>query len=327
MDVIALHQAGFTQAVASLGTAFTAQQCMMLKRYTPEVLVTYDSDEAGTKAALRAIPMLRDAGLRVRIINMKPYKDPDEFIKALGPEAFQQRIDEAQGSFQFEVDVLEQSYNLRDPAEKTSFFDALTEKLLAFSDELERNNYIESVAEKYGVGYEALRRRVNQKGLSLGGTVPAEKPRVLAGQNRNREKDDGLEKSQRLLLTWMISDPGYFSAIARWISPEDFTVPLYRQVAEMLYAQQKEGKLNPAGIIGRFEEAEDQRQVAAVFNATLKKIETKEEMEKALAETMKKVKKNSLTEAAKSLDPTDMAGLQRLVTQKRELEKLHISLD
>ena len=89
MDVIAMHQAGFNQAVASLGTAFTQQQSTVLKRYTDEVLLTYDSDDAGIKAAMRAIPILKDAGIRAKVINMEPYKDPDEFIKALGAEAFQ----------------------------------------------------------------------------------------------------------------------------------------------------------------------------------------------------------------------------------------------
>ncbi|MCR5608494.1 MAG: DNA primase [Lachnospiraceae bacterium] len=83
MDVISLHQAGFDNAVASLGTALTGMQANLLKRFTDNILVTYDSDEAGRKAAMRAIPILRDAGLSVKVINMKPYKDPDEFIKNL----------------------------------------------------------------------------------------------------------------------------------------------------------------------------------------------------------------------------------------------------
>jgi len=320
MDVIALHQAGFNQAVASLGTALTVQQSILLKRYTNEVLLTYDSDEAGTKAALRAIPILKDAGLGVRVINMKPYKDPDEFIKALGTEAFQERIDQAQSSFLFEVEVLERSYDLKDPARKTAFFDETAKKLLSFSDELERNNYIEAIAQKYGVGYETLRRKVNQMGISLGGVAPVEKPRDLSG--KRKEKEEGSDTSQKLLLTWMISEPEYFEVIRKWITPEDFTVPLYRQVAGMLYEQQEQGALNPAGIIAKFEDAEEQRQVAAVFNATLKRIETKEETEKALLETIKKVGQNGLAQAMKALNPTDMAGLQRLVQRKRELEKL-----
>ena len=325
MDVIALHQAGFTQAVASLGTALTVQQSLLMKRYTSEVLVTYDSDEAGTKAALRAIPILRDAGLQVRIINMKPYKDPDEFIKALGTEAFQQRIEEAQSSFLFEIEVLERGYNLKDPAQKTAFFDETARKLLNFSDELERNNYTEAVAAKYGVGYETLRRKVNQLGMTLGGTVPPPRPRDVSGQKK--ERDEGTEGSQKLLLTFMISDPEYFRIIRRYIAPEDFTKPLYSQIAEMLYEQQDQGKLNPAGILSRFENAEEQREAASVFNAVLKKVETKEELSKALRETIYKIRQDSLNKKARELDPTDMEGLQKLIEDRRDLEKLYISLD
>ena len=93
MDVISMHQAGFNNAVASLGTALTSQQASLLKRYTDEVLIIYDSDEAGVKAALRAIPMLKTAGLSTKVINLRPYKDPDEFIKNMGKEAFQERLD------------------------------------------------------------------------------------------------------------------------------------------------------------------------------------------------------------------------------------------
>ena len=326
MDVIALHQAGFSQAVASLGTALTTQQAILMKRYADEVLVTYDSDEAGTKAALRAIPILKEAGLTMRVINMKPYKDPDEFIKNMGREAFQQRIDEAQSSFLFEVEVLERQYNLKDPAQKTAFFDETSKKLLGFSDEIERNNYIEAIAAKYGTGYEALRRKVNQLGLSLGGQAPSPRPRDVS--SAKKEKDEGTAASQKLLLTWMISDEQYSRVIRRYIRPEDFGVPLYAEIARMLYEQQdQQGKLNPAGILSRFENAEEQREAAAVFNAQLKQVETREENEKALQETIYKIRQEALNRRGKELAPTDMAGLQKLIQERRELQKLHISLD
>lgn len=113
MDVIALHQAGFDNAVASLGTALTSGHANLLKRYTKEVYLTYDSDGAGIKAALRAIPILKEVGITTKIINMKPYKDPDEFIKALGAEAYQERIDQAENSFLFEVRMEEQQHEDR----------------------------------------------------------------------------------------------------------------------------------------------------------------------------------------------------------------------
>ena len=132
LDVISLHQAGFTNAVASLGTAFTSQHAGILKRYTDHVVLTYDSDGAGVKAALRAIPILRDAGISSRVLNMKPYKDPDEFIKSLGADAFRQRIKEAQNSFLFELDVLKSGYSMDDPEEKTRFYQETAKKLLQF---------------------------------------------------------------------------------------------------------------------------------------------------------------------------------------------------
>ena len=121
MDVIALHQAGFDNAVASLGTAFTGGHANLLKRYTKEVYLTFDSDGAGVKAALRAIPILKEANLTAKVVNMKPYKDPDEFIKALGAEAYEERIRQAENSFMFEIRILEQNYDLKDPQVNSSF--------------------------------------------------------------------------------------------------------------------------------------------------------------------------------------------------------------
>ena len=141
VDVIAMHQAGFTNAVASLGTAFTSQHAMLLKRYTDQVILTYDSDGAGVKAALRAIPILKEVGMSIKVLNMKPYKDPDEFIKTLGPEAFQERMDQAENSFRFEISILERDFDMHDPEGKTGFYQAAARKLMEFDQELERELY------------------------------------------------------------------------------------------------------------------------------------------------------------------------------------------
>ncbi len=139
LDVISLHQAGFTNAVASLGTAFTSQHASVLKRYTDQVILTYDSDGAGVKAALRAIPILREAGISSKVLNMKPYKDPDEFIKNLGSEAFSERIRQAENSFMFEIRILRQDYSMEDPEQKTAFYNQTAMKLTEFSEALERD--------------------------------------------------------------------------------------------------------------------------------------------------------------------------------------------
>ena len=324
MDVIAMHQAGFNQAVASLGTAFTQQQSTILKRYTDEVLLTYDSDEAGIKAALRAIPILKDAGIRAKVINMEPYKDPDEFIKALGSEAFQKRIDEAESSFFFELRVLQRKYDFREPESKTAFFREVAKKLLEFEPGIERNNYTEAVASRYHLTYEQLQRMVSQTGEQLGGMTKVASPAPLPGRKRPEE---GSLKSQKLLITWMCSGEKIFRSIAKYVEPEEFTDPLCRKVAELLTEQLKEGRLNPPSLFQYFTEEEEQQKVAAMCNDTIPDLSGREAEEKALQETIRRVKQNSIAWQTEHLDPGDMDALQKLIRRRRDIEKLHISLD
>lgn len=320
MDVIALHQAGFDNAVASLGTAFTLGHANLLKRYTKEVYCTFDSDGAGIKAALRAIPILKEAGLTAKIVNMKPYKDPDEFIKALGAEEYQKRIDNAQNSFMFEIQVMEQNYDLKDPESKTAFYNAIADKILEFEEAIERENYMQAVAEKYQMGFENFRKLVLHRG-TRGGI--AKEPRTLkTGVNEKNKKEDGMKQSQKLMLTWLIEEPGLFEIIKPYIGPEDFTEELYREAARLVFAQYEEGSLNPAKIISMFTDEEQQREIAGLFNARLKEVTTQSDKEKALKETIIRVKKNSMDYRSKHLEPTDMAGLQKLVADKKNMEQL-----
>lgn len=320
MDVIALHQAGFDNAVASLGTSFTPGHANLLKRYTKEVYCTFDSDGAGIKAALRAIPLLKEAGITAKIVNMKPYKDPDEFIKAKGAEAYQKRIESAQNSFMFEIEVLEQEYDLNDPEGKTAFYNAVARRLLEFEEELERNNYIEAVAEKYRTGFESLRKLVAHQGTRAG--LARESRPLKSGISEKKKKEDGMKQSQKLMLTWLVEEPQLFTQISPYLGPEDFTEELYRRAAELVFSQYQEGRLNPAGIVSMFTEEEQQREIASLFNARLKEIVTPAEKEKALWETVVRLKENSINYRSKHLQPSDMEGLQKLIADKNGLQKL-----
>lgn len=328
MDVIALHQAGFDNAVASLGTSFTSGHASLLKRYTKEVYLTFDSDGAGIKAALRAIPILKEVGLSAKVINMKPYKDPDEFIKALGAEAYQERIDQAENSFMFEIRILQQDYNMKDPEGKTAFQHETAKKLAQFPEEMERNNYIEAVAEHYRMGYENLRKLVNQYGAQ--GGLAREPVKLKSATREVKKKEDGMKQSQKLLLTWLIEDTGLFDIVKQYITPEDFTEEIYKKAAEILYAQFAEGALNPGKIVSMFQNEEEQREIAALFNARIHEIDGKQEREKALKETILRVKENSYNYRAAHIAVTDIAGTQKLIDDKRQLEalrKLHISIN
>ena len=366
LDVISMHQAGFTNAVASLGTAFTSQHAGVLKRYTDQVILTYDSDGAGIKAALRAIPILRDAGISARVLNMKPYKDPDEFIKNMGPEAFRERIAQAKNSFLFEIDVLKRNYQLEDPEQKTKFYQETAKKLLQFGEPLERDNYIQAVSREQMIKEEELRQLVNRLGMQMGLKAGDSYREDGAGRNiisrengnssgsdvvrpeygrdfyegqpmqqnqapakktgRKQEREDGIRRSQRLLLTWLIEDPALFDKIKGIITADDFVEDLYHQVAVMVFEGHEAGNVNPAGILSRFINDEDQyKEVAALFNASLKESLNNEEQKKAFAETVMKVRKNSLDSASRNAK--DIAQLQEIIKQQAALKQLHISLD
>ena len=334
MDVISMHQAGFTNAVASLGTALTSGHASLLKRYTQEVLLLYDSDDAGVRAALRAIPILREAGITSRVVSLKPHKDPDEFIKALGGEEFEKRLEQAMDSFMFRIHMAQKEFTMEEPQGQNRFFERCAQMLLELSDELERNLYIEAIVKDYrgyGISVEDLRKRVNT--LALKGT-PAEQriqPKTTGAQPK--KKDSASEKAQKLMLTWLVTYPGIFDTVVRYIQPSDFVVPLYRQVAEMLYQQHEEGDVNPARLMNAFIDSEEQREVSSLFNATIH-LETPEEQNRAFSDAVLRIRDESLKEKNKTLDPADMKGLQELVKAKKDLEdlrrkrqQLHISFE
>ena len=329
MDVISLHQAGFTNAVASLGTALTPGHAALIRRYVQEVYLTYDSDGAGTRAALRAMPILRDAGITAKIIRMEPYKDPDEFIKNLGAEKFEERIASARNVFMYSLEVLEKEYDMNSPEGKTEFMKETARRLTQFEEEIERNNYIEAVAKAYHVGFEDLRKLVGKMAVQAGLAKPVERPREIQN-NRKNKKEDGILVSQKILLTWLIESEDIFRQIEKYITPEDFSEGLFRQVAELLYEQYEKHEVNPAQIMNHFTDEEEHRQVAGLFHTKIKELTTVKEQEKALQETILRVKDHSIEEATKNLDPTDIQGLQRLMNEKRkmqDLRTLHISIN
>ncbi len=326
MDVIAMHQAGFTQAVASLGTAFTTGQASLLRRYTEDVLLAYDSDGAGVNAAMRAIGILKESGLRGRVIDMKPYKDPDEFMKNLGAEAFEERISQAQNSFFFELSILERDYQMEDPESRTNFHREIAKKLCGFEEEVERENYIEAVAQKYHIGFDNLRRLVSGYAARTGLVQPAVRPKSTVA--RKNTPEENTKRSQRLLLTWITEEPALYPKISPYIAAADFTEPLYKEVADRLFTDLEKGIYQPAAIISAFEDEQEQRAVAEIFNTQLPEITTQKEREKAFHDIIYAVKKNSFEYYSGRMG-SDMNALSQVIAGKKALEELsktHISL-
>ncbi len=325
MDVISLHQAGFDNAVASLGTALTEGHAGILKRYVKDVYLSYDSDGAGQKAALRAIPILKSAGISCRVINMSPYKDPDEFIKNLGAEEYEKRIQNAENSFMYQIRMLQGKYDMTDPEKKSDFQKEAARMIVTeFPTQLERENYTESVAARFNIPREALSRYILELGQS--GITAKREPNQQAEQKRGiKPKDDGMKMSQRLLLTWIVETPEIYTKIRPYVNPEDFEDGVYRTVATEVFKYCDENNpVDTARIVDLFMEDEERKTVAALFNTTVGELTDNSDLSKALKETLLRIKKHSLELAQKN--GADFKSLIEGKQTLQRLERLNISI-
>ena len=303
MDVIALHQAGFNMAVASLGTAFTPGQANIIRRYVKDVYLSYDSDGPGVKAAIRASKICREYGLSCKVIDMSPYKDPDEFIKALGRDEYQKRIDEAKNAFIFEIGVLRKQYDSSDPDANTRYDNEVAALLAEMKDEVQRTNYIKACAKEMGISESTLSDMVAKEA----GKVRRFSEPVHEKSGIHEKKDDPNIKAQQLMLTYLAEYPSIYPQLEKIITPEDFTDETCREVAVRFFEDIKNGNASPARMVSMFEDEEIQNKVSDMFTGYLSGIEGREEKEAALVDIIYKIKANSLEEmknSGQSVDPT-----------------------
>lgn len=330
MDVIALHQAGFDHAVASLGTAFTEQQAMLMYRYKKKIYLTYDSDDAGVKAALRAIPILKKIGFSVKIVSMQPYKDPDEFIKNLGAGEYEKRICEAELSFFFEVEQEKKKYDLSDPEQKTKFDTRLAIMLLGFSQELERENYLKAVVERYRVSESGLRQLMHENAKKVKTTEE-----IIYEKERNKQQrkqlshEDAIRQAHALILKWLVEDVALFEKTKGILSAKDFIDEPYHTFAKYLYEQyETTGTIQPAALTNRFEELKEQEEIVAIF-FTKDTVQPdreldREELEQAFNENLKRLKKYQIDKLSENL--SGKQELLELIQKKKALETMYIRL-
>ena len=330
MDVIALHQAGFDCAVASLGTSLTSGHALLLKRFTQQVILTYDSDGAGVKAAMRAIPLLREAGLDIKVLSMRPYKDPDEFIVHEGAEAYEARIAQAINFFLYESDVWKTEFDLKDPAGQTAFQNRLAQELLIFEDTLERENYLNAVCARHGIDRKALAGRMarlgNRRAEHTNRAEPeaetAEDPSLLG---RPREKDEGLKAAQQILLNWAITGKLSAARLEALLRPEDFSVELYREIYRRLLLERRAGRvLLPANLINSYLEDEDNmKTAAAIFSRGLPESASPEEKSRVLTENLRRLRKEAVNRVLR--EESSPEQLMQAVADRAAIQTLQIT--
>ena len=365
MDVIALHQAGFTNAVASLGTAFNEKHARLLKRYTDTVILTQDSDDAGINAKLRAFPILYEAGLKVKVLDMGQYKDPDEFIRGEGPDAYEACIRSARNAFLFMIEVLQRGFDLTDPADKTAFYSETADRLCMFREPLERDNYIDSVSKEFmiprdelkslvdrrvearGAGVETVRsmasyalpsaarkERRQQESMELvRHSIPDIVPEMpdIQGKPSGRERSEGrlnVVRAERLLTAWICERPDLARYVFTYITPDDFSSDICREIADVI--RRDPGSFDAASFLDRCGEDEEKRKAAAAVFAILDGSTALEDMsrldlEKGLTEAVRAVL-NSRYDREIQRCGSDMTALGTLLQEKNRIRNLQIRI-
>ncbi len=260
MDVISLHQSGFDNAVASLGTAFTPQQAELIKRYSDKVVLCYDADEAGQKATDRAGEILREADIKTKVLKITDGKDPDEYIKVKGAEMFQLLVENAESFIEYKVHTIEKKFNLEDPVAKIEFVEQVAKVMAGIKSDVEREVYIKRCARNLDISPQSIQAQVDDY---LRKKKMFDRNRDIRQEKRDFESRTGgrsdldkmrLYNAEKLLLN-LICEKEIFREVKDKLSPEDFSEGLHQRLAKIIFDTLNNGeKLNPVKVISQFDE-------------------------------------------------------------------------
>jgi DNA primase len=313
--------------VASLGTAFTINQAHLIKRYTDEVYLAYDSDSAGVSASLKNISILRQVGILARVIDMKPHKDPDEFIRALGKDAYEERIKNAISGVDFEVRILADRYNMSVPEEKSRFATEIAKILAELDDPVTRTGYVDMLSDRYSIDRAGLKSKVSQYGnIRLSESRPDENYEEDVGSKVQTLSNDGEHMQDKLMLTWFVNDTSLFEKLKGIITVDDFIDDDYRQIAGKIFEQYEQtGQVMPAVIVNMFEDVEKQQLAGNILQTEFTFDISHDEKEKLINEIVQKVKFASIEYQLQNCGD-DMEKLSRLIAERSKLSGLYIKI-
>ena len=317
MDVISLHQWGFSEAVAALGTAFTEQQADLMKRFNSLIYLCFDSDGAGKKACKRAISILREKKLEGKVIRLSPYKDPDEFLKAEGKEAFEKRIEEAKNAFLWEVEEKKTEFDLHDPAGMQKYMESIAELLrTSFSDPVERENYLKAVAREQMLKAENLQHLVDKEEektqLSFG-------LRKNAGRQEKKREEKWNSPLEEEFLSVLMQRNEFVDLAKKYIEEVDFQ----GDFAKEIYLKLLSG-LSAKAILDSYQNEEEKYQkLVKLYHGDLYHMDLeKDEEKKLLSDYIRQLKLQKIEEKIKEV--TDAEGLSHCFKERDKWE--HFSL-
>ncbi len=328
MDMISIYQAGFPNVVAGLGTAFNNDHARTLRKLADSVILLYDSDEAGTRAALRAIPVLVNNGFDVKVTQVKGAKDADEFIKKYGAEAFGKLIVDAVSHITFRIGCAGKNYNLENADHRVRFAEEAAKILADVANDIERDVYTKETAAVCGIDEAALRSRISRirDASESEFLMEAEKKRkrVYSDKESRDIRPKGITEAQKTILSMAVENDKVLKAVFSVLKAEEFEDGVYRTLAERIYNDSVSGRKSvPADLVSCFENIEDQNTAAAVF-AVKNDIDNVSKLEKAVTENVRLIKKNytdSLLAKASTAEE-----VKRLIDVKRKLDELYITI-
>ncbi len=297
MDVISPHQAGITNVVASLGTALTEQQGRLLRRYAEEVVLSYDSDEAGQKAKLRGIEIMQALDVPVKVLKMDGAKDPDEYIIKYGPERFEKLVENSISPVEYKVDMLKKDYNLNDTSQKIIFLTKMAEILSKEDNIIERDVYVDKFSKELNVGKEAIIAEIEKRTIRNSmktNNWQSTKPIVSNNVERDKEKDN-IEKSIIYILTLRNKD--LFNILRQTYTYDDVENSVNKELIRKLYNLYESGDIINKDMMSLCETEEESNLLSEI----LMKNNVRDDTDKFALEIIRKLQIDKLQEQKKEV--------------------------
>ena len=327
MDVISVNQAGFTNAVATLGTALTSEQAMLIKRYADEVVICYDADEAGQKATARAIPILRKAGLLIRIINIPNGKDPDEFIKSKGPDgpaAFKAVLDKSRNDIEYRLQKLKQNFNLETSDGKVGYLEAASKIISDINSPIEQDVYLSRLCEEFSIDKNSFKQQmINISRRQSRETAKKEVRKIqtdLSGRNDRIDtehfKKPRSSSAEEALVVYLINNPDSSRYISQRVKPEQFQNSLMRRYYEYIQNRISDGYEALTNITADFT-ADEVSKLYQMMSKAVGAVSTEEAMREYIKVINEESQKPQKEDIAK-MSPDEMkAYLERIRKNKQ----------
>ena len=318
MDVISLHQRGITNVVAPLGTALTEQQGWLLRKNSEQIILSFDSDEAGLKAKLRALDILQNMGCDLRILQMEGAKDPDEYIIKYGNARFNNLVDKVLSIIEFKVKILKKDLNLENTNDKIKFLNEIAKLISNVNNTIEREVYIEKIAKEYDISKEAIYAEVNKltyKNVKTEKVLEKPKPVVTHIKREKKVISEAVKRRENTVIALLLmGDLNIFEILRQNIKVEDFQDEVNKKIAQKLYEEFEKGNSNINAIIDNLEQ-DEQNQITMIMSEDYEITD----IEKAIDDVVQAYEREKLN--TRKFEILDLLDKDLENDQKKELEK------